>query len=64
MLQYKNILISNFMSDKDFFPCQYSDFSIAPEFVLVLKYQFPYFQVACYTKFIQELIYICRITEK
>lgn len=52
------------MSDKDLFLCQYSDFSIAQEFVVVLRYQFPYFQVPGYTKFIQELIYICRITEK
>lgn len=37
MLQYRNILISNLMSDKDLFPSQYSEFSIAQEFAFGLK---------------------------
>jgi len=57
-------LICNFMSDKDLFPCWHSDFNIVWEFVLVLKHQFPYFQVPCCTQFIQDWIYICGITEK
>lgn len=55
---------SSFMSDKVLLPCWHSDFSIVWEFILVLKHQFPYFQVPCYTEFIQDWIYICGITEK
>lgn len=38
------------MSDKDLLPCQHSHFSIAQEFVLVLKRQFPNYQGPCYTR--------------